>query len=235
MNEINELTWMNRHERIETNELKRMNWNEWFADLIFKKWSDPVRFFRFLYFVVWDRARAHFVAHSPDRAAKPRKQTPSSSDHGQPLYPKKHRVLRTRSRSVTLPNYLMMMWLAWWCGWHDDWYDDGVAMMVRQLAIDNRPYLGSFPTKLPLINTYYIHGQICRFWAKGRLLAPTPAHDYTRGAVSTRLAFTCVYIYIYTYTHNIYIYTHNVYNIYIYMLPTYLICRTSLGLVYIQY
>ena len=39
----------------------------------------------------------------------------------------------------TLPNYLMMMWLTWWCGWHDDWGDDVVAMMVRQLAVDNRP------------------------------------------------------------------------------------------------
>ena len=39
----------------------------------------------------------------------------------------------TRSRSLTLPNYLMMMWLTWWCGWHDDWDDDVVAMMVRQL------------------------------------------------------------------------------------------------------
>ena len=45
----------------------------------------------------------------------------------------------TRSRSLTLPNYLMMVWLTWWCGWHDDWDDDVVAMMVRQLAIDNRP------------------------------------------------------------------------------------------------
>ena len=24
----------------------------------------------------------------------------------------------TRFRTVTLPNYLMMMWLTWWCGWH---------------------------------------------------------------------------------------------------------------------
>ena len=25
----------------------------------------------------------------------------------------------TRSRPVSLPNYLMTMWLTWWCGWHD--------------------------------------------------------------------------------------------------------------------
>ena len=45
----------------------------------------------------------------------------------------------THSRSLTHPNYLAMMWLKWWCGWHDDWDDDVVAMMVRHLAIDNRP------------------------------------------------------------------------------------------------
>ena len=45
----------------------------------------------------------------------------------------------TRSRSLTLPNYSQMLWLTWWCGWHDDWDGDVVAMMVRQLATDNRP------------------------------------------------------------------------------------------------
>ena len=44
----------------------------------------------------------------------------------------------TRSRSLT----------SWW---RCDWHDDVVDMMVRQLAIDNRPKLGSFLTKLPLI------------------------------------------------------------------------------------
>ena len=73
--------------------------------------------------------RAHFVDHFPDRGAQPRKQRPSSGDRGRPLYPKKtqgfapKRVFSrefTRSRSLTLPNYLMMMWidmmmwLPWW-------------------------------------------------------------------------------------------------------------------------
>ena len=30
------------------NVLKRMNWNEWFVDLILKKWSEPVSFWRSL-------------------------------------------------------------------------------------------------------------------------------------------------------------------------------------------
>ena len=41
----------------------------------------------------------------------------------QPLYPKKHRLLcprafqaciKTRSRSLTLPNYFMLLWFPWW-------------------------------------------------------------------------------------------------------------------------
>ena len=119
-----------------------------FVNLIFKKWFQAVSFLRFLCEIELSlQARAHFVDHFPDRAAHPRKQRPSSGDHGRPLYPKKTQGFApesvfsrafTRSRSLTFPNYLMMMWLAWWCGWHD-WDDDVVAIMVRQLAIDNRP------------------------------------------------------------------------------------------------
>ena len=62
----------------------------------------------------------------------------------QPLYRKKTQGFAPesvfkpefrRSRSLTLPNYLMMMLLSWWCGWPDDWHDDVVAMMVRKLAM----------------------------------------------------------------------------------------------------
>ena len=61
---------------------------------------------------------AHFVNHFPDRGARPRKGRPSSCDRGQPLYPKKTKGFApesvfsrefTLSRSLTLPNYLMMM------------------------------------------------------------------------------------------------------------------------------
>ena len=45
---MNQLTWMTWHEGIEMHELKRMNCHEWFVDLIFKKWSEPVSFWRFL-------------------------------------------------------------------------------------------------------------------------------------------------------------------------------------------
>ena len=58
----------------------------------------------------------------------------SSGDRGQPLYPKKHRVLRPRIFSamnsrVPARSHFPTTW--WWCDWHDDVVD----MMVRQLAV----------------------------------------------------------------------------------------------------
>ena len=72
-------------------------------------------------------------ARSVDRGPQPQKQRPYFSEHGGHFTRKKHRVSRpslfkpefTRSRPVTLPNYLMMMWLTWWC----------VGMMVRMLPM----------------------------------------------------------------------------------------------------
>ena len=89
-----------------------------------KKWREPVSFLRFLCEIELSlQSRAHFVGHFPDRAAKLRKQTPSSGDRGQPLYPKKCRVLRprlfsavnSRSRSLT--------------------HDDVVEMIMEQLLV----------------------------------------------------------------------------------------------------
>ena len=108
----------------------------------------------FLTIFMWNRSlaiqpRAHFVENFPDRAAsQPRKQTPSSGDHGRPPLPEKHAgfcvarvfsAVNSRVPDRSHPNYLMMMWLTLWCGWHDDWDDNVVAMIVRQLAMDNRP------------------------------------------------------------------------------------------------
>ena len=51
-----------------------------------KKWKNPVSFLRFLFEIKLSlKSRAHFVDHFPDRGAQPRKQRPSSGDHGQPL------------------------------------------------------------------------------------------------------------------------------------------------------
>ena len=101
------------------------------------------------------QSRAHFVDHFPDRGAQPRKQTPSSGNHGQPLCPKKNTGFCARecfqpwiqAFPIAHTSQLlddddddgdddddvidMMMWLTWWCGWHDDVVD----MMVRQLAV----------------------------------------------------------------------------------------------------
>ena len=126
-----------------------------FVDLISKKRSEPVSFLRFLCEIELSliQSRAHFVDHFPDRGAHPQKQRPSSGDHGRPLYLKKRRVFRPRVFSAVnsrVPDRSHFSTTSCWCGWHDDWDDDVVAMMVRQLAIANRPSLGSFLTKLPL-------------------------------------------------------------------------------------
>ena len=63
------------------------------------------------------QSRAHFVDHFPDPGAHRRKQTPSSSDHGQPLYPKNAEFC---ARECFQP-WIHMFPNAhtWWCGWHD--------------------------------------------------------------------------------------------------------------------
>ena len=106
-----------------------------FVDLIFKKWSEVASSLRFLCEIELSlQSRAHFVDHFPDRGAKPRKQRPSSSDHGQPLYPKIHRVLRPRVFAAVnshVPDRPHFPTPWWWCDWHDDVVD----MMVRQLIV----------------------------------------------------------------------------------------------------
>ena len=159
---MNEFTRMDWHEWIDMNGLTWMDWKEWlaksapnpsfflaiyiceielslqsrarFVDLIFKKCSVPVSFWRFLCEIELSlKSRAHFVDHFPDRCAQPRKQRPSSGDHGQPLCPKKRWVLRLTVFSAVnsrLPDHSHFTTTWWWCDWHDDVVD----MMVRQLA-----------------------------------------------------------------------------------------------------
>ena len=98
------------------------------VDLIFQKVVRSRQFFlRFLCEIELSlQSRAHFVDHFSDRGAQPRKQTPSSRDHGQPLYPKKTRVLRPRVFSAVnsrVPDrsYFPTVW--WPCDWHDDVVD----------------------------------------------------------------------------------------------------------------
>ena len=120
----------------------------------FSKSGPKVSFFHdFMWSTTWWRCGWHMKPNSryslvhilsttfPDWGSQPRKQRPSSGDRGQPLYLKKTQGFApesvfkrefTRSRSLTLPNYRC------WCGWHDDWDDDVGAMMLRQLATDNR-------------------------------------------------------------------------------------------------
>ena len=85
-----------------------------------------------------------------DRDPNPRKQRPYFDDPSSHIARQKHKVLRPGALSPVNPSASellhfatawwwvvdMVMRLTRWCGWHD--------------GHDNRPYLGSFPTKLPL-------------------------------------------------------------------------------------
>ena len=139
-----------------------------FLDPIFKKWSVSfydfcvksssryglVRTHKFFYSFYVKSSSCYSIVQILfttfcDRGAQPRKQRPSSGDHGRPLYKRKHGYLRARvfsSVNSRVPDRSHFSTTWWWCGWHDDVVD----MMVRQLAIDDRPQLGSFLTKLPL-------------------------------------------------------------------------------------
>ena len=115
-------------------------WNEALASVVrtlcrphLQKVVRPRQFFTILCEIELSlQSRAHFVDHFPDRGAQPRKQTPSSGDHGQPLYPKKPRFFARESRQPWIHAFPrahasqlldddvvdMMMWLTWWC---DSW------------------------------------------------------------------------------------------------------------------
>ena len=128
--QTNELTWTNWNEKSRAHLSTSLSTSSW------KKWSEAVSFLRCLCEIELSlQSRPHFVAHFQDhRGAQPRKQTPSSGDHGQPLYPKKHRVLRPRVFSAVnsrVPDRSHFL-TTWW--WHD-WHDDVLDMMVRQLAV----------------------------------------------------------------------------------------------------
>ena len=126
---------------------------QFFVDLIFKTSSKSAKCPSvFFWFLMWNRALAYSLVHILSTTFRiearncgnrdpPAATTDSHFTRKNTGFCVRELFSRecTRSRSLTLPNYLMMMWLTWWCGWHDDWDDDVVAMMVRQLAIDNRP------------------------------------------------------------------------------------------------
>ena len=82
----------------------------------------------------------HFLSTTfPDRAAHPRKQRPSFSDHASHFTRintgfRARECFQTWIYAFPTPD-LMLMWLAWWCGWHVDRDDDVVAMMMRKLAM----------------------------------------------------------------------------------------------------
>ena len=147
MNEMNELTWANWHEWIEwleTNELKQMNWNEaidlnelnWMnemTDLTWMNWHVKLKKPSVFYFLcdqlldddvvdIWNRALATvsctFCRPLSGSRRAPAKTEITKKNTGfapESVFSREF----TRSRSLPLPNYLMMVWLTWGCGWHD--------------------------------------------------------------------------------------------------------------------
>ena len=96
----------------------------------------------------------------------------------------------TRSRSLTLPNYLMMMWLTW-CGCHDG---------ETTIAIDTRPWLGSFLNILPLITTIYTFNFIHIIYTYMHTCIHTYIHTYILTYLHTYI-LTYLHTYIHTYLH----------------------------------
>ena len=120
--DMNELKRMHWNEWLDMNELTWVTWKEWIA----KTGPNPPVFDDFM----WNRALAT-VSCTFCRPLSGSRRAPTT----EPLYLKKPQGSApesvcsrefTRSRSLTLPNYLMMMmmmmmmmWLTRWCGWHD--------------------------------------------------------------------------------------------------------------------
>ena len=123
---------------------ERMNeWmNQWFLPILSSKSALALRVFLILCETELSlQSCAHFVDHFPDRGAKFGETATILRRPRRPRRPQKAHsfVLEssfkpgfTHSRTVTLPNYLMMMWLTWWCAGHDDVVD----MIATMLAIN---------------------------------------------------------------------------------------------------
>ena len=121
--------------------LKLMNWSEWLEmsrngnRWIAKSGPKPLLFFQRIYVInyllifCWHMKSGsrHSVVHTlsttfTDRGAQPRKQTfqrrprmatlPEKPPGFAPANVSKRELMR--SRSLPLPNYLMIMWLTWW-------------------------------------------------------------------------------------------------------------------------
>ena len=125
---MHDLTWSTWHEALDMNWLRTGNWNEW-LDL---KWTErnelpkvlrSLQFFLAFFFSaeLSLQSRAHFAAETETLQGRPRTATENRKRCRGFAPENAFRRDFTRSRSLTLPNYLMMRltWMRWWCGWHD--------------------------------------------------------------------------------------------------------------------
>ena len=90
-----------------------------FVDLIFQKCSATDSFFLTIF--IWNRVLATVL-----RTFCRQRETETLLRRArQPLYPRNRLLcprafqacIKTRSRSLTLPNYFMLLWLPWWLRW----------------------------------------------------------------------------------------------------------------------
>ena len=151
---MNKLKWQNWNEGINMYDLKWRHWSEWIETNEFKRTINYLMTMWSTYEIELSlQSCAHFVNHFPgsSRATaetetlqrRPRTATLPEKNTGFCGFALESVFKRefTRSRSLTLPNYLMMMmmmvmmvmmtmWLTWWLRWLCGGHDDGVAMMV---------------------------------------------------------------------------------------------------------
>ena len=164
---MNELKWTNSQKWSETLSFYcEIELSLQSLDLIFQKCSKTDSFFQCLSEIALSlQSCSLFVDQFPrsSRATAKNRDPPSATtaatlpEKTQGFTPESvFKPAFTRSRALTLPNYLMMMmmmvmmmmmlmmmWLTWWCGWHDDvvdmmmwltwwcgWHDDVFDMMM---------------------------------------------------------------------------------------------------------
>ena len=135
--EMNDLTWRNWNAWIETNELTCTNWNEWLDinEMKCMTWNEWIET-NDLTWPTWHGRidMSEMQRMNGNECIEMGRRTPAETETLQPrpwtaTLPAKIQVCApenvfnrefTLSRSLTLPNDLMMMWLTWWCGFHHD-------------------------------------------------------------------------------------------------------------------
>ena len=145
MHEMNELTWINWNEWLDMKDLKLMKWNAWLemSELKRMTWHERLDMKE----LTWAKCNQWMAMNALKwRGAHPRKQRPSSGDHGR------------RKNTSFCARECFQAWIHAFPIAHTSQRldDDVVDMMMwfppwQQLAVRIVPNYGNFLTKLPLI------------------------------------------------------------------------------------